>query len=323
MDLSGQIMTKAKHSKKKSKKQETFTVKVEHIIGVLAVLAVIAAIYSVSSQQEVAARVNGEPIYLSAIEERYENLPETTKEQTSVDALLESAITEKIVTQEAQKLGVSVSEEEIDAFMEQVFVSQGMPKEEFLSRAQDLGFTEVQLRERFRLQLVLRKLVDRVLNTQGAISEEEARTYYEENRDGFAQNAQVHARHILVESEEEALKLLDELRAGENFSQLARNASIGPSAAQGGDLGFFARGSMVPAFEDVAFNLSAGEVSQPVKTQFGWHLITVVDRKPAKTPSFAEVRPQLLQVLQQQRAQQMVEDYVQGLKDQTTVERMS
>nr|WP_193407082.1 peptidylprolyl isomerase [Methyloceanibacter methanicus] len=90
-----------------------------------------------------------------------------------------------------------------------------------------------------------------------------------------AQGGRIHARHILVKTEAEARDLIAKLKAGADFADLAKKNSIGPSAPQGGDLGYFERGQMVPAFEDAAFALKPGEISEPVKTQFGWHVIVV------------------------------------------------
>ncbi len=89
---------------------------------------------------------------------------------------------------------------------------------------------------------------------------------------------EVRASHILVNTEEEARRLYDEIKSGKDFAQAAEEASICPSGMSGGDLGFFSRGMMVKSFEDAAFSLEKGELSQPVQTEFGWHLILVTDK---------------------------------------------
>jgi peptidyl-prolyl cis-trans isomerase C len=104
---------------------------------------------------------------------------------------------------------------------------------------------------------------------------------------------EVHARHILVPTEDEAKAIEAELKKGADFATLAKEKSKDPGAAEGGDLGYFTKDQMVPEFADVAFKLDKGQISDPVKTQFGWHIIKVEDKRTKPTPTFDEVKPQL------------------------------
>jgi peptidyl-prolyl cis-trans isomerase C len=109
---------------------------------------------------------------------------------------------------------------------------------------------------------------------------------------------EISARHILVETEEEAKALITELDAGKDFAELAKEKSTGPSAGQGGDLGFFTKGRMVPEFEAAAFEITPGEYGkEPVKTQFGWHVIKVEERRETAPPAFEEVADQVRQLV--------------------------
>ena len=120
---------------------------------------------------------------------------------------------------------------------------------------------------------------------------------------------QVKARHILLDSEQKALQIIKKLQDGEEFSKLASEHSTGPSAASGGDLGWFGEGQMVPEFSKAAFALNPGDiVTQPVKTQFGWHVIMVEDRKIAAPPSFEEAKEQLASDMSQKLLKQMIEE---------------
>jgi peptidyl-prolyl cis-trans isomerase C len=120
---------------------------------------------------------------------------------------------------------------------------------------------------------------------------------------------QVKARHILLDNEEKALQIIKNLQDGEEFSKLASEHSTGPSAASGGDLGWFGEGQMVPEFSKAAFALNPGDiVTQPVKTQFGWHVIMVEDRKIAAPPSFEESKEQLASDMSQTLLKQMIEE---------------
>jgi len=125
------------------------------------------------------------------------------------------------------------------------------------------------------------------------------------------------ASHILVETEGEAQSLIDELEGGAEFSALAREHSTGPSGPNGGQLGWFNAGMMVPSFEEAVFGLEVGEVSAPVETQFGWHVIILNDTRDQAAPALEEVRDQLVEGLRQAR----VDAYIQQLTDEADVTR--
>jgi peptidyl-prolyl cis-trans isomerase D len=156
--------------------------------------------------------------------------------------------------------------------------------------------------------------------------EEAIKGYYEQHRDELVQRPQRRARHILfaaaddkpAEVEAKAKAALDRLRQGEDFGALAKELSDDPgSAAQGGDLGWFERGVMVKEFEDVAFSLPAGEVSQPVRSPFGLHLIEVTEIRESEQPSLEAVRERVLQALQRAEAEKLYYDQVERLSDLT------
>jgi peptidyl-prolyl cis-trans isomerase C len=130
---------------------------------------------------------------------------------------------------------------------------------------------------------------------------------------------EVHARHILLETEEDARAVIEQLQGGADFAAVAQERSIGPSAATGGDLGYFSREQMVPEFAEAAFAMAAGETSSaPVQTQFGWHVIKVMDRRTS-APSFEESEPQLRQDL----AREIVNALVADLRADAAIERFN
>ena len=152
------------------------------------------------------------------------------------------------------------------------------------------------------------------------MTEDRLRARYDQLKEaeGFTQE-EVRARHILVGSEKEAKEVIAELEGGAEFTALAEDRSIGPSAPQGGDLGFFRREQMVPEFAEAAFALEAGEYTQePVQTQFGWHVIEVLERRMG-TPSFEETEPRLRQEL----AREIVTALVADLRDDADIERFN
>ncbi|WP_170382225.1 peptidylprolyl isomerase [Ruegeria atlantica] len=120
------------------------------------------------------------------------------------------------------------------------------------------------------------------------------------------------ASHILVETEEEAIDLKAQLDDGADFAELAKEHSTGPSGPSGGELGWFGPGQMVPAFEAAVIGLEKGQVSEPVKTQFGWHVVTLNDKRKSEAPALEQVRAELAQTLQQDVIQARIDELTQG-----------
>jgi peptidyl-prolyl cis-trans isomerase C len=149
-----------------------------------------------------------------------------------------------------------------------------------------------------------------------AVTEAEAKKAYDEQIAKIVPEPEVRARHILVKTEQEAKDLVKQLKGGADFVELAKKSSDGPSAQTGGDLGYFARGQMVKPFEDAAFVLKAGEISAPVQTEFGWHVIKVEDKRNRPVPGFDEVKDQLMASL----VQNQLKTVVQGLRGTAKVE---
>jgi peptidyl-prolyl cis-trans isomerase C len=153
---------------------------------------------------------------------------------------------------------------------------------------------------------------------KAAVSENGMQQTYQDAVKSMAGQEEVRARHILVESEDEAKTILTELKGGADFATLAKEKSKDPGAAQGGDLGYFSKEQMVPEFADVAFKMYAGQLSNPVKTQFGWHIIKVEDKRVRQAPEFDKVKDQIESYMMR-KAQT---DYVTKLRQTAKIERL-
>jgi peptidyl-prolyl cis-trans isomerase C len=151
-----------------------------------------------------------------------------------------------------------------------------------------------------------------------AASDAEMRKVYDEAVKPMAQEEEVRARHILVESEEEAKAILEQLKAGADFATLAKEKSKDPGGADGGDLGFFAKGQMVPEFSEVAFKMFEGQLSNPVKSQFGWHIIKMEEKRKRPVPDYEKVKDQI-EAYVGRRAQT---EFVAQLREGAKIERL-
>src|SRR5690348_6275988 len=164
-----------------------------------------------------------------------------------------------------------------------------------------------------------RLLMDNLLAQEGKAATTDAamKKVYEDASKQISGEQEVHARHILVETEDEAKAVKAELDKGANFAELAKKKSKDPGASDGGDLGFFTKEQMVPEFSKVAFELKPGQISDPVKSQFGWHIIKVEEKRNRKPPEFDQVKSQI-ETYVTRKAQA---DYVGKLRETAKIER--
>jgi len=163
-------------------------------------------------------------------------------------------------------------------------------------------------------KLIMEALMTEVANQ--AMTEENERKAYDEAAAAQPPEPEIHARHILLPTEEEAKAALARIKAGEDFAKVATELSKDPSG-DGGDLGWFTRDRMVPEFSEVAFKLEPGQVSDPVRTQFGWHIIKVEEKRMKTFPSFEEVKDQAARYVAQKAQSEMI----QALRDVAKIER--
>ncbi|MFP4011957.1 MAG: peptidylprolyl isomerase [Spirochaetaceae bacterium] len=245
--------------------------------------------------------------------------------------VLDGMINEELLYQEAQEQDVSASDDQVDQQLDQYREQYG--EEGFTEALQNAGMTEEQLREELARSLTIQRLIEQEVDVEADVTEEERQQFYDENPEMFEQPESVTASHILLstqeaesdaereEARERAEELHDELEEGADFEELAREHSEDPSAEQGGSLGEFSRGQMVPAFEDAAFALEPGEISDVVETQFGYHIIKVDEKSEGGTSSYDEVKDQIGQYLTQQKQQQAVQGYIEELKEGAEIER--
>lgn len=290
---------------------------------------------------EDAALVNGQPVTLaeydrevSLFRERLEKqgvqLPPQYEAKLKENVLNEM-INRELLYQESQKQGIKVSETQAK---EQLIAIRGTypDPQKFSEMLKRVQLTEAELMIHIRQRLAVKTLVDKKIESQVTVSDAEVKAYYEKYPDRFQQPEQVHASHILIKADETtnaeqiaaAKKTLTELKIraekGEDFATLAKAHSQGPSGPRGGDLGTFGRGQMVKPFEETAFALAPEQISDVVETQFGFHLIKVHSKIPARTFGFEEIKPRLAQQLRSTKINQVMGPFVETLRQAAKIE---
>jgi peptidyl-prolyl cis-trans isomerase C len=246
--------------------------------------------------------------------------------------VLETLISRELLYQEGQKKGIKVEKERLEAEYEGL--KQRFPsEEEFKNRLSSMKISETEVKSQIERGLLIQELIDKQIAQKVVVPEKEVKGYYDSHPDSFRKPEQVRASHILIkvdpkadESQKAAArKKLEEIRRrllkGEDFVTLAREFSEGPSKVKGGDLGYFGRGQMVKPFEDAAFALEIGELSDVVETRFGYHLIKVTGKNPETTVAYADIKERLQKYLKDEKVQQEVGVYVEELKTKAKVER--
>jgi peptidyl-prolyl cis-trans isomerase C len=232
-------------------------------------------------------------------------------------ALLETMIERAVLLQAAKEAQLQVSPDEVDRRV--LALTSEYPAGTFDTALAQSQTSRTELARRTHDELVIEKLLADQVFTRVAVTEEQIRRAYDENPDAWMEPEQVHAQQLVVKGLDEAKRLQQLLWQGKKFSDLARKYSLSPDGKVGGDLGFFKRGEMPPAFDDAIFRLSVGGTSDVVSTDYGFHLFRLIEKKPARKRELAEVRAGIEQkLLSTLRAERQV-SYVKGLRDKAQV----
>ena len=175
--------------------------------------------------------------------------------------------------------------------------------------------------EDFKKYTLISLLLEKEIEDKAKVTEKDVKDYYEAHKENLATSSQIRASHILLKTEEEAKKVKEQLGKGGDFARIAKEKSLDTgSAKNGGDLGFFSRGQMVPEFERAAFSLNVGEVSSPVKTQFGYHIIKVTDKKQEPVAEFEKMKDPLTQKVTAEKQKEVFDSYLNSLKKTYSIE---
>lgn len=249
-----------------------------------------------NTESNVIAKVNNAQITKDDFLREMSRIPDWAKERFSgkegKEQFLDELIKRELLYQEAERLGLGKDKE----FLEKV--------------------------EEFKRMTLLSTLLKKEVEDKAVVSDAEIKEYYDKNPQEFKTD-QVRASHILVEKEDEAKGIIERLKKGEDFSKLAESLSKDPgSASKGGDLGFFGRGRMIPEFEEVAFSLKPGEISQqPLKTRFGYHIIKVTERKEGSLLPLENVKDKINGKLVSEKQRRLFESLIEKLTKEAKIEK--
>jgi peptidyl-prolyl cis-trans isomerase C len=269
--------------------------------------------------------------YLQMVAQRGQQIPESQMPEIK-NAILENLIITELLFQESKQKGIQVNAEDVTKQLQSI--KQQVPSEaEFKKLLGENQITESDLRLQIERDMAIQQLINNEVAQKVMISDEESKTYYDTHPQSFVQPEQVRASHILIKVDADATEaqktearkkitaIQQKLKKGEDFASLAENYSEDTTSKKGGDLGYFGRGQMVEPFEEAAFSLKPNEISDIVETQYGYHLIKVVDKKPEAKLTYAEVKDRLDQYLKQQKLQSAEKLYIDNLRKNAAVEK--
>lgn len=244
---------------------------------------------------QVLARIENRTITLEDFRKEVESLPEFFKpllvEPKAKKEFLEKLIDREILLLEAEKAGID-------------------KREDVLRKIEEC-----------RRGVILEAFMSEILAGKDEVTDEEAKRYYEEHKEEFQLGERVRVRHIVVKTLEEAQEIKKRLERGEDFAELARKYSISPAAKWGGDLGYIQRGQVGKEFEKAAFSLKKpGDISDIVKTTFGYHIIKLEDRKPPQQLSFEEVKDKIKSRLKEEKRNKILEEYLKTVRKSYKIE---
>jgi len=290
----------------------------------------------------VAAVVNTQIITLSEVEKRAapelalltDNKDKAAQRNRIIHEALDQLVADKLMDWQLQEQHVEVTDQEVDAAAENLKAQNKMDNAQLEKALSEQGMTVSSWKnDVLRKQLARLKLIRTKVEGKMKISEDDVKSEYQKWARMESEDAEIHARHILIKLDAsarpdevertrvKAQKVTEEARQpGADFAELAKKRGEGSSAQEGGDLGFFRRGVMLAEFEKVAFALKPGEVSDPVRTSFGWHVIKLEERRAVPVKSYEDMQGALRERLRAAQMEKASESYIRELKQSAVVE---
>lgn len=263
------------------------------------------------------------PVYFQMRSEISSETELNRKLEEAKREILDQVIEEKILVKEAKKLQINVSEEEVEARVKNVR-SDFKTDADFNDALEAQGITMEDLKERFRNQFLVNRLIDREIKQDVYIGPSEIYSYYDVHKDEFAKKESVNLHNILIrlsdykdveEARDKAKEILAMIRGGKSFEECAKQYSKGPYSDKGGDMGLVERGSLVDELDKVVFDLEEGQVCGPIRSELGYHIVKVEKKNSAQVAAFGEVKDKIYAQIFQTKAENKYNKWIKKLKD--------
>jgi peptidyl-prolyl cis-trans isomerase C len=272
------------------------------------------------------ARVNGEAIISGEFEKSLAAEMALVKGETPLkveeteslkEVVLDNLIREKIMLQRAREISLAVDEVELAARIEEI--RKDYNGEWFDKLFGAAGIDYIAWKDALRKRMLFEKLIAQDVNAKIQVTDDEAQRFFKANRKAFAAERRVRVAQIVVPDRDRAEAILKRLKAGEDFDKVAREVSIGPEAARGGDLGFFERGVMPEAIDRMVFSMPVGMVSRVAQSPYGFHIFKVLGQEGAGGRMFTDVKEKVIADLRKQREADAYKIWIEGLKAKAVI----
>lgn len=227
-------------------------------------------------------------------------------------SFLVQLIDRELIHAQARSLGITLTDADVEAALQGYL--EDYPGASFETMLKERGLTMQAWREELKESLIMEKLLEQAVYSRVDITDMEVAAYYKDNRDQFDRPAQVRARQIVVADEGEGQEILALLRQGRSFAEVAAEYSLSPDSENGGDLGFFGRGEMPPEFEEVVFNLPVNRLSDLVKTEYGYHIFMVEEKRKAARLSRKEATGEIRSILEGKKKEEVYLGWLQEMR---------
>ncbi len=291
----------------------------------LSVLSLVAGCDSgpVTAQASPLIRINDHEIskadFLAAFEkslQKDQSLSSIEREELQRSFLVQ-LIDRELIHAEARRLDITIAEADVETALQGY--RQDYPGSSFDTMLQERGITLQFWREELKESLIMEKLLEQAVYSMVSVSDEEVAAYYAANRDQFDRPSQVRARQIVVADEAKGLEVLGLLRQGRPFAEIAEEYSLSPDALQGGDLGFFGRGEMPPEFDAIVFDLPVNRLSDLVKSEYGYHIFLVEEKRQAQRLSKQEATKEILTQLEARKKEEVYLGWLQEMRARAVI----
>ena len=232
-------------------------------------------------------------------------------------SFLVQLIDRELIHGEARQLSITLTEADVETALQGY--RQDYPGDSFEVMLQERGLTLLSWREELKESLIMEKLLDQAVYSRVSVTDAEVTAYFKANRGQFDRPAQVRARQIVVAEEAEGQKALGLLRQGQPFAEVAVKYSLSPDSQQGGDLGFFARGEMPLEFDEIVFDLPVNRLSDLVKSEYGYHIFLVEEKRKAARLSKKEVTEEIRSILESRKKEEVYLGWLQDMRARAVI----